>query len=72
MIESRLAPERIELWKADDRRDVVHRAVAALAQGEVVLLFSSGQPGLAASALRVDAVGRVGLGSADSSCQGGR
>jgi L-threonylcarbamoyladenylate synthase len=64
MTESRLAPERIELWKADDPRDVVHRAVAALAQGEVVLLFSSGQPGLAASALRVDAVQKVGNRSA--------
>jgi L-threonylcarbamoyladenylate synthase len=63
MTESRLQPERIELWKADDRRDVVHQAVAALAQGEVVVLFSSGQPGVAASALRADAVARLGDGS---------
>src|SRR5205085_1952616 len=62
MTEPRIQPERIELWKADDRRDVVHQAVAALAQGEVVVLFSSGQPGVAASALRADAVARLGEG----------
>jgi protein-tyrosine phosphatase len=63
MTESRLQPERIELWKADDRRDVVHQAVAALAQGQLVVLFSSGQPGVAASALRADAVARIGDGA---------
>ena len=59
MTEPRLQPERIELWKADDPRDVVHQAVAALAQGEVVALVASGRPGLAASALREEAAARI-------------
>ena len=60
MTETRLPPERIDLWKADDPRDVVHRTVAALAQGEAVALVSSGRPGLAASALRESAIARIG------------
>jgi L-threonylcarbamoyladenylate synthase len=60
MIEPRLQPERIELGKAEDPRDVVHRSVAALAQGDAVALVSSGLPGLTASALRERAVARIG------------
>ena len=51
-----LQPERIDLKRADDPRDVVHRAVASLAQGEGVVLAVEGLTGLAASALHPDAV----------------
>ncbi len=35
LTESSSQPERIDLAQADDRRDVVHRAVACLAQGDL-------------------------------------
>ena len=40
--------ERIDLKRADDPRDVVHRVVAMLAQGEVVALSVEGLVGLVA------------------------
>ena len=49
-------PERIDLNRADDPRDVVHRTVASLAQGEAVVLAIEGFKGLAASALHPEAV----------------
>lgn len=54
MSESR--PERIDLQQSDDPRDVVHRAVAALAQGEALGLATQSVFGLVASALRPAAV----------------
>jgi L-threonylcarbamoyladenylate synthase len=53
------SPERIDLTRADDPRDVVHRAVACLAQGGVVALPTETSYGLAASALQPDAVERL-------------
>jgi protein-tyrosine phosphatase len=52
-------PERINLTRADDPRDVVHRAVASLAHGERVGLFYTGAFGVAASAVRPDAIRAV-------------
>ncbi|HEU5118124.1 MAG TPA: Sua5/YciO/YrdC/YwlC family protein, partial [Isosphaeraceae bacterium] len=52
-------PERIDLSRADDLRDVVHRAVACLAQGGVVGLPTETTYVLAASVLRPDAVFRL-------------
>lgn len=49
-------PEWIELDRADDPRDVVHRTVASLAQGEAVLFSIEGLCGLAASVLHPEAV----------------
>ncbi len=51
--------ERIDLLSADDPRDVVHRAVACLAQGGVVALPTDTGYGLAASALDPSAVIRL-------------
>jgi len=51
--------ERIDLGRADDPRDVVHRAVAALAQGGGVVLAVEGVYGLAAGALHPEAVRSV-------------
>jgi protein-tyrosine phosphatase len=48
--------ERIDLDLADDPRDVVHRAVASLAQGEAVALEAEGLAGVVASALQPRAV----------------
>ncbi|MDR3632464.1 MAG: Sua5/YciO/YrdC/YwlC family protein [Isosphaeraceae bacterium] len=59
MSEPRPQPERIDLSQADDPRDVVHRAVACLAQGGVVGLSTETVYGLAASALNSDAVSRL-------------
>jgi protein-tyrosine phosphatase len=56
MSESHAQPERIDLAQADDRRDVVHRAVACLAQGGIVGLATETVYALAASALQVEAV----------------
>lgn len=53
------SPQWIELAAADDPRDVVHRAVACLAQGGVVGLSTETVYGLAACALSVDGVARV-------------
>lgn len=51
--------ERIDLSRADDPRDVVHRAVACLAQGGVVGLPTESAYGIAASALHAPAVDRL-------------
>lgn len=59
MSEPRSQPERIDLSQADDPRDVVHRAVACLAQGGIVGLSTETVYGLAASALDPDAVSRL-------------
>lgn len=59
-IRPHVGPERIDLDKADDPRDVVHRAVASLAQGETLVLASEDLFGLAASALKPEAVARLG------------
>jgi protein arginine phosphatase len=55
----RPAPERIDLKRNDDLRDVVHRAVACLAQGGVLGVPTETSYGLAASALHQEAVSRV-------------
>jgi len=52
-------PERIDLASADDPRDVVHRAVACLAQGGIVGLATETDYGLVASALHAAAVVRL-------------
>jgi L-threonylcarbamoyladenylate synthase len=59
MSESLPGPEWIDLARADDPRDVVHRAVACLAQGGTVGLSTETDYGLAASALHPDAVARL-------------
>jgi protein-tyrosine phosphatase len=51
--------ERIDLSRADDPRDVVHRVVACLAQGGVVGLASESTYGLLAGALNPPAVDRL-------------
>jgi L-threonylcarbamoyladenylate synthase len=53
------SPERIDLSKADDPRDVVHRAVACLVQGGVVGLPTEVGFSLAAGALQPGAVARL-------------
>ena len=52
-------PERIDLSRADDPRDVVHRAVACLAQGGVVGLPTESAYGVVAGALHPSAVDRL-------------
>jgi protein-tyrosine phosphatase len=52
-------PERIDLSQADDPRDVVHRAVACLAQGGIIGMATETVYGLSASALRASAVARL-------------
>ncbi|WP_435006723.1 Sua5/YciO/YrdC/YwlC family protein [Tundrisphaera lichenicola] len=52
-------PERIELSRADDPRDVVHKAVACLAQGGVVGLPTEYSYGLAVGAMHPGAVERL-------------
>ena len=51
--------ERIDLTRADDPRDVVHRAVACLAQGGVVGLPTESSYGVVAGALHPSAVDRL-------------
>jgi protein-tyrosine phosphatase len=67
MSETPHLPERIDLSRADDPRDVVHRAVACLAQGGIIAVATETVYGLSASALRPAAVARLrqiqGLGS---------
>ena len=46
-----MAPVLIDLQKAEDPRDAVHRAVAALAEGKLVALPTETVYGVAASAL---------------------
>ncbi len=52
-------PERIDLALDDDPRDVIHRVVACLAQGGLVSLPTEAGPALAASALHLEALGRL-------------
>src|SRR3954447_19007256 len=52
-------PERIDLSQADDPRDVVHRAVACLAQGGIIGLATETVYGLTACALCPTAVLRL-------------
>jgi L-threonylcarbamoyladenylate synthase len=59
MTEPRPQPERIDLSQADDPRDVVHRAVACLAQGGIVGLATETVSGLTASALQPAAVTKI-------------
>ena len=50
--------ERIDLSRAEDPRDVIHRAVAALAQGERVLVATPGVGGILASAIHPSTMDR--------------
>jgi tRNA threonylcarbamoyl adenosine modification protein (Sua5/YciO/YrdC/YwlC family) len=54
-----MAPLVIDIRSAEDTRDVVHRAVQALAEGRLVALPTETVYGLAASALDEKAVGRL-------------
>jgi protein-tyrosine phosphatase len=67
MSQSPPLPERIDLSQADDPRDVIHRAVACLAQGGIIGMATETVYGLSASALRPGAVWRLreiqGLGA---------
>jgi protein-tyrosine phosphatase len=54
-----MPPVVINLRKADDTRDVVHRAVQMLAEGKLVVFPTETVYGLAASARRRDAVDRI-------------
>ena len=54
-----MPPVVIDLQSAEDERDVVHRAVQALAEGGLVALPTETVYGLAASALDEEAVGRL-------------
>lgn len=54
-----MPPLRIDLRAADDTRDVVHRAVQALAEGKLVAFPTETVYGLAAQALDPAAVGRL-------------
>jgi L-threonylcarbamoyladenylate synthase len=64
--------ERIDLSRADDPRDVVHRAVACLAQGGTVGLPTETTYGVVAGALHPSAIARLGsmLGPEDSRPRG--
>jgi L-threonylcarbamoyladenylate synthase len=59
MAEPRERPERIDLAQVDDLRDVVHRAVACLAQGGVAVLPGETGYNLSACALHPEAVARA-------------
>jgi tRNA threonylcarbamoyl adenosine modification protein (Sua5/YciO/YrdC/YwlC family) len=54
-----MPPIVIDIRNAEDARDVVHRAVQALAEGQLVALPTETVYGLAASACRADAVDRL-------------
>lgn len=54
-----MPPIVIDIRYAEDARDVVHRAVQALAEGQLVALPTETVYGLAASACRADAVARL-------------
>ena len=54
-----MPPQVIDLGKTEDSRDVVHRAVQALAEGKLVVLPTETVYGLAASALDARAVDRL-------------
>src|SRR3954469_12196976 len=59
MSETPTLPERIDLSQADDPRDVVHRAVACLAQGGIIGLATETVYGLTVCALCPTAVLRL-------------
>lgn len=54
-----MAPVLIDLQNAEDPQDAVHRAVQALAEGKLIAVPTETVYGLAASALREDAVARL-------------
>jgi tRNA threonylcarbamoyl adenosine modification protein (Sua5/YciO/YrdC/YwlC family) len=54
-----MPPVLIDVRSADDSRDVVHRAVQALAEGQLVAFPTETVYCITASALREDAVGRL-------------
>lgn len=54
-----MPPPVIDVARADDVRDVVHRAVQALAEGQLVALPTETVYGIAASATHPDAVARL-------------
>jgi tRNA threonylcarbamoyl adenosine modification protein (Sua5/YciO/YrdC/YwlC family) len=54
-----MPPLVIDIRNAEDTRDVVHRAVQALAEGQLVALPTETVYGLAASACRPDAIDRL-------------
>jgi protein-tyrosine phosphatase len=54
-----MPPIVIDIRNAEDSRDVVHRAVQALAEGQLIALPTETVYGLAASACRADAVDRL-------------
>jgi protein-tyrosine phosphatase len=54
-----MPPIVIDIRNAEDARDVVHRAVQALAEGQLIALPTETVYGLAASACRADAVERL-------------
>src|SRR5438105_427544 len=54
-----MPPIVIDIRNAEDARDVVHRAVQALAEGQLIVLPTETVYGLAASACRADAVERL-------------
>ena len=59
MTDASASPQWIDVSQADDLRDVIHRAVACLAQGGVVGLATETVYGLAACALNAESVARV-------------
>jgi tRNA threonylcarbamoyl adenosine modification protein (Sua5/YciO/YrdC/YwlC family) len=54
-----MPPIVIDVRNAEDRRDVVHRAVQALAEGKIIAIPTETVYGLAASAVRADAVDKL-------------
>src|SRR5262245_24456446 len=58
-VPSPMPPIVIDIRYAEDARDVVHRAVQALAEGQLIALPTETVYGLAASACRADAVERL-------------
>ncbi len=68
MTDAPVSPQWIDVSQADDLRDVIHRAVACLAQGGVVGLATETVYGVAASALHSESVSAVRrIGGADPS-----
>ncbi len=59
MTDQPVSPQWIDVSQADDQRDVIHRAVACLAQGGVVGLATETVYGLVACALNPASVARV-------------
>ena len=69
-----MPPIVIDIRNAEDARDVVHRAVQALAEGHLVAIPTETVYGLAASACRADAVQKLltGKGPPDRPADGAR